>query len=255
MTGQRARPAQERLADDPTSELWGEHLSRYRFACQGAAGLRVLDVACGAGFGLRRLRQAGARAFGFDLDLSALRASRDTQAVPVAAADAGRLPLADDSIDLAVSFETLEHVPDAEVMVAELRRVIRPAGRLILSTPNRAFGPPELHTRNPFHVREFTGHELQALLARHFEQVVVHGQWPEPSYRYVPFRMVAPDRSARAMLWKLQNRLPVAAREALARAVSGGPFYPGETDYRFLPEAWAGAHGLLAVAARPRARS
>ena len=45
-------PTEERLADDPISELWGEHRSRYRFGAQFAAGKRVLDVASGAGFGL-----------------------------------------------------------------------------------------------------------------------------------------------------------------------------------------------------------
>ena len=76
--------AEERLANDPSSELWGEHRSRYRFAIEGSGvrgsgsgvsrvnsmpspGLVVLDVACGAGFGLDMLRQAGASPIGVGL--------------------------------------------------------------------------------------------------------------------------------------------------------------------------------------------
>ncbi len=245
--------AEERLANDPSSELWGEHLSRYGFAARGVAGLRVLDVACGAGFGLQTLRRAGAHAIGMDLDVEALSAGRASATAPVACADATRLPLADGTLDRVVSFETLEHVHDAEAMVAELGRVLRPDGELILSTPNRAFGPPELHTRNPFHVREFTAPELRDMLARFFEDVVVHGQWPRQAYRYVPFRMVERDLSPRAVVWKLQSRLPFSVRDGIARVLSRRPFYPGQADYEFIPGAWDGAHDLLAVARRPRA--
>ena len=59
---------EERLANDPTSELWGEHRSRYRFAAQFAAGQRILDVASGAGFGLQMLRQANGCPIGLDYD-------------------------------------------------------------------------------------------------------------------------------------------------------------------------------------------
>jgi len=60
--------AEERLGTDSTSELWGEHRSRYRFAAPFVADQRVLDVACGSGFGLAMLRAAGARPIGFDYD-------------------------------------------------------------------------------------------------------------------------------------------------------------------------------------------
>ena len=61
--------AEERLANDPTSVLWGEHRSRYRFAARLATeGQHVLDVACGAGFGLEMLKEAGACPLGVDYD-------------------------------------------------------------------------------------------------------------------------------------------------------------------------------------------
>jgi SAM-dependent methyltransferase len=233
--------AEERLGREPTSELWGEHRSRYRFAAQWVAGKRVLDVACGAGFGLDMLRAAGASAIGMDLDYAPLRGGwRQVQA------DATRLPLADASVDVIASFETIEHVPDARALVLELRRVLRPGGVLVLSTPNREFGPPERHTGNPFHVQEFTAPELHALLREWFEQVQLYGQRPVPSYRFVPYLMVVPDRSPSALAWKALNRLPFGARECIARGVSGRSFYPSEADYRF--DGTDGAHALVAVA-------
>lgn len=251
----RRRPhlaAEERLGNDPTSELWGEHRSRYRFAARQAAGLRVLDIACGAGFGLEMLRQAGARAIGMDLDAEALSTCRrGYPCAPVSRADAAHLPLPDESMDLVVSFETLEHVPDAEAVVAELARVLRPGGRLVLSTPNRVFGPPERHAGNPYHVREFDAEELRALLRERFERVAIHGQWVSARFRFVPYLMVQPERSLAAFLWKLQNRLPFAVKERIARVLGGRSFYPGEEDYYFLAERWEGSHALLAVAASP----
>ncbi len=242
--------AEERLGHDPTSELWGEHRSRYRFACDHVSGRRVLDIACGVGFGLAMLHQAGARVVGMDLDAAALAAA--AQAVPgparLARSDAARLPLRDASMDVVVSFETLEHVPDAAAAVSEFRRILRPSGLLVLSTPNRAYGPPERHQNNPFHVREFTAEELRDLLGESFGTVVLYGQLPAPGYRYVPYLMTAPTWQPSAVAWKLMRRLPFAARDALARGLTGRPFYPGEADYQFVAGRTAASHDLVAVA-------
>jgi SAM-dependent methyltransferase len=241
--------AEERLANDPTSELWGEHRSRYRFATQFAAGKRVLDVASGAGFGLQMLKHAGACPVGLDYDAEALTQVRRLEAAArLVHADATRLPFSDASVDLVVSFETIEHVPDAQALVTEIRRVLKPDGRLVLSTPNRAFGPEERHTQNPFHVREFTADELRDLLKASFNHVQLYGQRPSGAYRYVPYLMIQPRYEPAAVVWKLLTRLPFAIRNDLALMVSGRPFYPAEEDYDFVAEACEGAHALLAVA-------
>jgi SAM-dependent methyltransferase len=241
--------AEERLRNDPASELWGEHRSRYRFAAQFAADQTVLDVASGAGFGLQMLRQAGGRPVGLDYDGGALAEVRRLEwDAPLVHGDATRLPLADGSIDLVVSFETLEHVPDAEAMVREIRRVLRPNGRLVLSTPNRAFGPSERHTGNPFHVREFTADELRELLCRSFPNVRLYGQRPSREYRYVPFLMIEPHYEPAAIAWKLMTRLPFSLKNTLALAIGGRPFYPSEDDYQFEADGYTSSHVLVAVA-------
>jgi SAM-dependent methyltransferase len=240
--------AEERLARDPTSELWGEHRGRYRFATQlfGARGQRVLDVACGSGFGLEMLRAAGAHAVGIDYAADALaQINHDARLVR---ADATCLPLRTAAIDQVVSFETIEHVPDAAGLVREIRRVLKPGGLLVLSTPNRAFGPPEGHSANHFHVREFTATELRDLLLESFSKVQLYGQRPSTTYRYVPFLMVEPRYEPAALVWKALVRLPFEVKNNLALALSGRPFYPGEDDYCFDLEATDGAHALVAVA-------
>jgi SAM-dependent methyltransferase len=244
--------AEERLANDQSSELWGEHRSRYRFAARDAGGVRnlaVLDVACGAGFGLDMLDSAGARAVGVDYDADSLLNVRRTQpAARLAGGDATCLPLKNASIDVVVSFETIEHVADARALVEEVRRVLKPGGRLVLSTPNRAFGPPERHQANPFHVREFTADELRDLLQASFDEVRLFGQRPSAAYRYVPFLLLEPRYEPRALAWKLLVRLPFGLKNRLALALSGRPVYPGENDYAFSPEDYADAHALVAVA-------
>ena len=242
--------AEERLANDPMSELWGEHRGRYRFAARLASpGQRVLDVASGAGFGLVLLEHSGAWPVGVDYSAHALAEVRERQpSAPLVRADAARLPFADESFDLVVSFETVEHVADACALVRAIRRVLKPGGLLVLSTPNRAFGPPERHTSNPFHVREFTPDELRNLLVQAFADVRLYGQRPHPAYRYVPFLMLDRDLSPAALAWKLMVRLPFNIKDRLARALSGRPFYPSEDDYCFDPDRVDGSHALLAVA-------
>jgi ubiquinone/menaquinone biosynthesis C-methylase UbiE len=244
-------PVEERLGNDPRSELWGEHRARYRFAAQFINGDTVLDVACGSGFGLQMLQQVGARPLGIDYDVQTLRdiQANHNQGCPMLVrGDATRLPLRTASIDVAVSFETLEHVADARAHVLELRRVLKPRGRLVLSTPNRAFGPLERHTANRFHVREFTADELRDLLRESFAEVQLYGQRPSAAYRYVPFLMIQPRYEPSALVWKTLVRLPFGVKNQLALALSNRPFYPGEDDYQFDPDATKTSHALVAVA-------
>jgi len=147
-----------------------DHIRRYLFAQEFARGKRTADIACGTGYGSRLLAQAGSRSvLSIDLAPDALRyagrVSPDTDAINWLQADGMHLPLADSTIDLIVSFETLEHMPDPDRFLTELRRILAPDGLLIFSVPNRDVASPGSAVPfSPYHHFEPTLAELDPLL-------------------------------------------------------------------------------------------
>lgn len=139
-------------------------LGRYRRA---AALLgwrwRVLDLACGTGYGADFLARRGCRVWGADIAIDALGfARRRYPRVRFVAADARCLPFPPAFFDAVVSVETLEHLREGETMAAEVRRVLVPGGAWILTTPVRG------SSQSPYHVREYLREELEELLAGQF---------------------------------------------------------------------------------------
>ena len=167
-TGERLLPEQQR------GELvHAQHLARYRFAAQLAEGRRVLDAASGEGYGTAMLAAARAQSVtGVDIDQSTVDHARDKYGLEFLCANVAELPFPDGSFDLVVSFETLEHVPDAAHAIAEFRRVLADGGILIASTPNS----DRYLVDNEFHTREFTEKEFGELLGPHFSEVAVFYQ-------------------------------------------------------------------------------
>ena len=91
-------------------------------------------------------------------------------------ADVTRLPLGDGEVDVVVSFETLEHLEAQDAMLAEFRRVLRPDGFMLISSPDRKTYSDDTGYSNPFHVRELYRDEFESLLARHFPARRLFGQ-------------------------------------------------------------------------------
>jgi SAM-dependent methyltransferase len=103
----------------------------------GAWPTRILDLGCGAGTNLDLIGalHPGSTVLGIDLHMEPLRYCRGDRADPLVQADAASLPLASASFDLVMALDTLEHVPDDATVLAELRRVCRPGGMLLLTVP------------------------------------------------------------------------------------------------------------------------
>jgi 2-polyprenyl-3-methyl-5-hydroxy-6-metoxy-1,4-benzoquinol methylase len=102
------------------------------------------------------------------------------------------IPLPGESFDSIVSFETIEHVEDDEELIAEFRRVLRPGGLLLLSTPNAAVTSPDRVVRNPFHVREYLLDEiLHTVRAFRVERILGQGFSPESALQKQALRAVA----------------------------------------------------------------
>jgi len=172
-TGERFTPECER-------EIWYEHLHRYAFAAQWCAGARVLDAACGEGYGSALLARDAGEVVGVDISEEAVGHARSRYAgrdnLRFEVADCTQLPFEDGAFDAVVSFETLEHIAGQEAMLAEFRRVLDPGGFLLLSSPDKAEYSDRQGFENEFHVRELYRDELEGLLAREFPAVRLLGQ-------------------------------------------------------------------------------
>lgn len=237
--------AAERQPNEPGSPWFGEHVARYRFAQRFAGQGRVLDVACGTGFGLGVLGDTGALVYGADMDRLATDQARAVTAVGrprvmVMRSHGSRLPLRDGGLDLVTSFETIEHLQHRAAFVAELRRVLRPAGMLLLSTPNVLHTRPiDGRPRNPYHVHEYTPAELEAELRTHFSQVQLLGQMLDGRFRISPFwddqqRMPrTPGNVTRLWIRRVVHCLPVNMRDPMSRTLWGHDFFPSEHDFHF----------------------
>jgi SAM-dependent methyltransferase len=129
------------------------------------AGGRVLDAGCGEGFGGAMLAAGGAkRVVALDYDPgAAVHVRRRYVNLAVVRGNVVALPFGDDAYDAVVSLQTIEHLWDQAAFLSECRRVLRPGGRLILSTPNRLTFP----RGNPFHSEELSPNELVSLVRRH----------------------------------------------------------------------------------------
>lgn len=184
----------ERFIPGTRGEIWIEHWHRYHFAARWAAGRRVLDVACGEGYGSALLARHAARVTGVDISSEAVAHARKAYGalgnVEFACAPCTRLPLDDASIDLAVSFETIEHIAEQAEFLDELARVLAPGGVLVLSCPNKLEYSDKRGFANEFHVKELYREELEALLAERFPVAEWYGQ--RPTF----FSLIAPEMAA-----------------------------------------------------------
>ena len=161
------------------SNVMQEHLDRYYFAQTYVKGKRVLDAACGTGYGTRLLAQVADHVTGIDISPTAINHAR--KKYPVIAldfieGDVLSLPFPDSSFDVVVSFETVEHIKEYQIFIRECRRVLTPNGILICSTPNSKISSPDGVVKNPFHVVEFDPVQFTDLLLRDFALVEMYGQ-------------------------------------------------------------------------------
>lgn len=154
-----------------------EHFARYSWATAWAARCDVLDAGCGVGYGLQLMQTAGAASLvGVDIAADAVAAARQRlgEHANIELADIAALPFKDDSFDLVLCFETIEHVVDQERALDELRRVLRRAGLLVISSPNPRVYP----TGNPHHTHEYIPDELGRALSQRFVNVALASQHP-----------------------------------------------------------------------------
>ena len=170
----------ERFTPECTGGIWYEHWHRYAAVAPLAQGKVVLDAACGEGYGSAYLARAAAQVIGIDLGAAAIEHATERYGgvanLSFSCASVTALPVDAASVDLVVSFETIEHLAEQEAMLAEFRRVLKPEGILVLTSPNRPVYSDEKEYRNEYHVRELDRGELAQVLAPSFARVEWYGQ-------------------------------------------------------------------------------
>lgn len=170
----------ERFTPECVREIWYEHWHRYVFARRLAKGKRVLDAACGEGYGSAILADVAASVLGADISDQAVAHARERYGnrsnLRFERADATKLDAAAGSFDLIVSFETLEHVAAQESLVAGFARALTDDGILVISSPDKKTYSDNRGFANEFHVRELYRDELLNLLRPHFPHVRLYGQ-------------------------------------------------------------------------------
>lgn len=195
----------ERFLPEVNGAIQYEHWHRYAAVAPIAAGKRVLDAACGEGYGSFLLARSAAAVTGVDVSDEAIAHAVQRYAsanLRFVAGSVTKLPVADASVDLVVSFETIEHLAAQVEMLAQFRRVLAPGGVLVISSPNRPVYN-EGGVANPYHVRELDRSELATLLSPDFPHQAWYAQrviaqsalWAEQASRARP-AFVTPDGDA-----------------------------------------------------------
>src|SRR3954453_14604991 len=172
LTGERTLP------DVPGENYWSRRrLAVYEWIAERIWGRRVVDLACGEGYGCAVLARRAASVVGVDANPEAFEHARLKYT-------AGRVRFERDmvetwrgDVDCVVFLQTIEHVQDPDAVMAHIRELIGEHGIAFVSTPNllTLAGPGEEKSGNPWHIKEYRAHEFRALCERHFRSVELYG--------------------------------------------------------------------------------
>jgi SAM-dependent methyltransferase len=160
LTGERTLP------NLPTENYWfRRHEAAYEALVPFCRGAVVLEAGCGEGYGGELIAGVASAVIGLDYDAATMaNVARRYPAVRPVRANLAALPVAGGTVDVVASLQVIEHLWEPAGFLAECRRVLRPAGTLLLSTPNRlTFSVPN-RPLNPYHHRELSPAELAELV-------------------------------------------------------------------------------------------
>ncbi len=167
----------------------------------------ALEVGCGVGRGIELLLPFCATYTGIDKNEKLLAQLQNTYPTgrfihqnvpPLSGIHTG-------TYDWVVAFQVIEHIENDDLFVKELQRVLKPKGKLIITTPNRL----RSLSRNPWHVREYVDTELKALMLKHFTSVETFGvQGNEKVEAYMEQNRKSVEKITRYDIFNLQHRLP-----------------------------------------------
>lgn len=228
------------LEESHGGRWWGEHVHRYNEALKHIGPTdTILDIACGTGFGTDILAaHTSGKAIGGDISAEAIAECKQHWKKPnieFRVLDGTALDFPNAYFDAIVSFETIEHTTSYRKMLAEFARVLKPSGKLILSTPNAAITSPDGVIGNPYHTQEFRLEELKQLLKEVFPVMQVYGQ-RNNRYDSKSFRKSVGGLFEKLFLSFGIRKLPYSLRSGIMKAFFGYPLYPEPTDFLLEPD-------------------
>ena len=174
LTGERTLP------DVPAENYWfRRHLIVYEWIAARVAGQRVIDMACGEGFGSDLLVRTASSVVGVDANPEAHEHARARYVRENLRFERGMVENhgAPGSFDAVVFLQTIEHVPDPAAVLAHMRSLLSAGGVVYVSTPNvLTLAPPGAEkSGNPWHLREYRSEEFRSLCESAFESVELVG--------------------------------------------------------------------------------
>ena len=169
----------ERYTPETEGEIKLEHTHRYLFAKKAAIDKDVLDIACGEGYGAAVLAYVARSVIGVDISSEAVEHASSkytSENLSFICGSCEDIPLENNSVDLVVSFETIEHHVFHKEMMEEIKRVLRPDGLLIISSPDKREYSDMTGYKNPYHVKEIYRDEFEGLVSGYFRNICTYGQ-------------------------------------------------------------------------------
>ncbi len=162
-------------------------LARYQQIIKNIPGnnhQKILDIGCGDGVLLNLVSyRTSAQLYGVDTSQISLNYAKTKVKAEFMLASAEKLPFKNNFFDTVLAAEIIEHLTHPELMLAEIKRVLKPDGKLILSTPAKLNSIPE----DKLHIKEFTRPELLRLLKQYFQSVIItasHPRWLKKLYLF-----------------------------------------------------------------------
>lgn len=200
------------------------HTPAYVSASSLTENKKVLDLGCNTGYGTEILFKSSNNIIGVDVSERAILSAKNKYShlgINFQLIDGVQLPFNDNEFDVIVSFQVIEHIVDYEKYMNELKRVLKPQGIVIFTTPNALLRlDPGMKPWNKFHVREFNHSELKSLLKTFFPQVSILGLFArEPLYSIELNRVKQARNYAREKQEQIAHSSSISLRTRVKRII------------------------------------
>lgn len=193
-----------------------DHIKRYMFASHLIKYMKVLDVACGNGYGTEILSKSAKKVVGVDISKESIDLAikkYKNRNVEFYQSDAKSLNFSSSSFDFVVSFETIEHLSkkDARKFLVEIKRVLKRTGKLLISTPDNRNASLGNEPANPYHLHEYSLNEFKNLISTLFVIDKIYGQdfTSRSQIDFIKKIAIGPLKKPIQILWRIYRKLHV----------------------------------------------